>query len=375
MKKVIISKKENALDYIISENDLPLCRGTYLIGGPVPGDIVEGIVTGRKPNVNGCFADIGEKRTAFFDDVSGKYKRGDRAFFYYQNRPCGTKGALLNVKLPFTGIYNALVLTPDRNAEGSSPEISISRKINDDVMREKLGEKAAELLKDFSVSGYSASLTVRTAASSDELSAARELSFMINDVRTFFSDNAERRPKLRILKRSFPEHLIENYRYNDYDSLVTNDPAEAQIFKNYFKLRGIDIRTTVLPKETEPFKTELSARRALSLSGRRIDLPDGGYVIYDRTEAMHVFDVNSGGSCGKLLDTDLTACEYIARYLSVNNLTGIIMIDFINVSETPDIERITERMRSELKKDYALNIIYGFTKLMILEMTRSRKLI
>ena len=377
MKKILVSRSGESLNYIISEDGQPVCRGVYSTVSANTGDILEGVVTASKREVNGCFADVGGSRTAFFDVEKADYRPGDRRGFYLQAMPTETKGALINVKLPFTGIYNALVLIPlsPRDVSAPPPFIKISRRIGNAEIANELLSGASEIVGGLNIKGYSISLTVRTAAADDQLCAMRELSSMTETIKSLKLPPDRGSPGKILYKRSFPEFIIENYRRNDYGSVVTNDPGAARDFKAYFEERGLPLEAVLLPPERDPFDTDPSAAVAALYSHRTVNIPGGGTVIYDKTEAMHVFDVNSGGSRSSPLSVNLAACECISRYLSVNNLTGIVVIDFISMKKAADREQVEKRMHALLQNDYALNIVYGFTQLQLLEISRSRKLL
>ena len=394
MKQIITFAKDNKIEYIITEEGRPLCRGTYFTDAANVGDIIEGRVTDLKPDIDGCFVDIDAERTAFLNMQKLNLRKGNYYGFYIHGKPSGSKGAFLSAKLPFTGIYNAIVLIPENSCKASDTknnedtlrhEVKISRKIVDEQIRAELTAAASECIKGRYTEGRNREgrfpegcrvlVTVRTAAAENKKAAADELAALVEAVGSISAPSGSNRPGRLLYKRSFPEFLTELYPYRDYESVSANDPAVGRELYEYYKKRDIDVAVKLLPADVNPCETDSAARKVLCFSGRVMRLPHGGTVIYDRTEAMHVFDVNSGGSKLSYTDVNLEACESIAAHIKVNNLTGIIIVDFISVKSPADRDAILSRMRGLLEDDYALTIIEGFTRLQLLEISRSRKLI
>lgn len=109
-----------------------------------------------------------------------------------------------------------------------------------------------------------------------------------------------------------------------------------------------------------------------ALQDRHVTLSDGGSLVIDRTEAMTIIDVN-GGERGNVLATNLEACREIARQLRLRNVGGIVIVDFINVTNASDRERIELAMSHAVSSDPAGSHVYGMTRLGLMELTRARR--
>jgi ribonuclease G len=152
--------------------------------------------------------------------------------------------------------------------------------------------------------------------------------------------------------------------------------------------RIIDFVKTYFPKllhkislyeETEPifdaFGVELDISRAL---GRKVWLKSGGYIVVDQTEAMAVIDVNTGKFVGKegledtILKTNLEAVKEIAYQIRLRNLGGIIIVDFIDMEQPENREKLFNAFVDAMKKDRAKNTIFHVTELGLIQMTRKR---
>ena len=111
---------------------------------------------------------------------------------------------------------------------------------------------------------------------------------------------------------------------------------------------------------------------------KKVWLRNGGYLIIDQTEALTVIDVNTGKFVGSrnledtVLKTNLEAAQEIAHQIRLRDIGGIIIIDFIDMSEEASKDKVLEILRSALKKDRTKTNVLGFTGLGLVEMTRKR---
>jgi ribonuclease G len=110
-----------------------------------------------------------------------------------------------------------------------------------------------------------------------------------------------------------------------------------------------------------------------------ISLPQGGYVIIEHTEALHVIDVNSGNKSNQesdqettALKTNLVAAKEIARQLRLRDMGGIIVIDFIDMKKADNKKAIYDAMRQEMKDDRSKNTVLPLTKFGLMQITRQR---
>lgn len=108
------------------------------------------------------------------------------------------------------------------------------------------------------------------------------------------------------------------------------------------------------------------------LSERQIDLPSGGSLVLDHTHAMTVIDVNSN-ACPNIVTTNMEAAHEISRQIKLRNLSGIIIVDFINMRLKTDRLRIASQLEKDLEHDPAAPIVHGFTRLGLVELTRKRR--
>ena len=123
------------------------------------------------------------------------------------------------------------------------------------------------------------------------------------------------------------------------------------------------------------YKRESVIDKALA---RKVWLKNGGHIIIDQTEALTTIDVNTGKFIGNdnlqetITETNCEAAREIARQLRLRDISGIIIIDFIDMDELADKERVLETLRAELHKDRTKSNVLGITQLGLVEMTRKK---
>ncbi len=111
---------------------------------------------------------------------------------------------------------------------------------------------------------------------------------------------------------------------------------------------------------------------------RRVNLLSGAYLVIDQTESMCTIDVNTGGFVGRsdfqetIVQTNLAACQEIARQLRLRNLGGIVLIDFIDMPSDEHRAQVQRELQTQLSRDPVRTQIYGFTQLGLMELTRKR---
>lgn len=125
----------------------------------------------------------------------------------------------------------------------------------------------------------------------------------------------------------------------------------------------------------EYYHVESAIQKALA---RKVWLKCGGYLVFDKTEALTVIDVNTGKFTGKddqeetILMTNLEATIAIARQIRLRDISGIILIDFIDMQETAHKEQILSSLREAVKQDGTKTVVLGMTRLGLVEMTRKK---
>lgn len=308
------------------------------------GDIVGGRVERLMPGIGCAFVNIGRKKDGFLplDEMSRsfegeKLKSGVFIPVQIRKEETGNKGAFLTRDLTLAG-RTVLLMPLNRH-------IGISSRITDEEERKRLRETGEE------IADGETGLVLRTAAREAGTEEIAE------EVRSL----AEEWQRIR-------EQIRTGFKAGEV--LFHQDPVK-QMIRDYESM-GIQGR-----KETEALSAEMQ-RQLRESESRMVRIPNGGNIVIDRCEAMTVIDVNSASSGIKgkpeasYTEINLAACETIAAQIRLRNLAGIIMIDFIDMKEKADRQKVAEKLAEVMKRDRRKTVIHGWTRLGIMEMTRKR---
>lgn len=284
--------------------------------------------------------------------------------------PIGSKGARLTSNISIAGRY--LVLLPNSSHRG------VSRKIEDRSARDRLKKllRAFEMPQDMGVICRTASSTVPTETLIEE---ANELFAIWQDIKEKFqkANNASMLyAESDILKRALITAVDKRF-----DRILVDDYNVYQVLKALHNRYGIEhpLRIDFYRDKIPMFERFNVEREIEKTLGRKVWMPGGGYLFFDRTEAMYTVDVNSGRSTGETSDVEeslvrinLEAAEEIARQLRLRNIGGLIICDFIDMRLRKNQRRVLERLKECMKDDSAKCTILGMSEFGLVEMTRQR---
>ncbi len=353
------------------------------------GNIYKGKVSRVLPGMQAAFVDIGLDKAAFlhasdiavYDELAEELKsssfekkdirelvrEGQSIVVQVVKDPIGTKGARLTTDITLPSRY--LVFMP------SVTHVGISQKIEEESERERLKSIVSVLCSD--TGGY----ILRTAAEGvSEQELIQDATFLRRLWEKIQSRNKGKKiqvlyedlPVARRVLRDFVGTQIDRVRidsnltYQELTSFTKEYVPELSDRLEYYKgdLPIFDL-----------YDVENELQRAL---GRRVDLKSGGYLIIDQTEALTTIDINTGAFVGHrnleetIFNTNIEATSAIARQLRLRNLGGMILIDFIDMTELDHKRRVLHALEVNMSKDRAKSNIHGFTALGLIEMTRKR---
>lgn len=349
------------------------------------GNIYKGKVVRVLPGMQAAFVDIGLERAAFIH--AGEIGAGDAHTPIVQlvhegqtiivqvtKDPISTKGARLTTQLAIPSRY--LVYMPGAN------HVGVSQRIDDEHERERLKQLVQQSMQAEGLSTGEAGFILRTAA---EGVGEEEI---LADTRY-----------LRRLWRKIEERMKENKTPSViYDELplslrTLRDYARPEVSKILIDSRETFMRIEQFVQQYVPevadrieyypgprplfelYSVEDEIQRALD---RKVPLKSGGYLVIDQTEAMTTIDVNTGGFVGRrnleetIFKTNLEAATAIGRQLRLRNLGGIIILDFIDMTEVEHQRQVLRMLEKVLEKDHAKTKISGVSELGLVEMTRKR---
>jgi ribonuclease G len=348
---------------------------------PVLGNIYIGKVNHIVKNINAAFIDIGDGQMGYlslsdaciyFADqrlYEGKLRQGDEIIVQVERDAVKTKAPVLTGNLNFTGRY--FVLTSGKK------QIGFSTRITDQAWKQEIKpylESRKE--EDFGI-------IVRTNAyriPKEELEA--ELIQLKESFRKML-DNARHRTCYSLLYSSAPSYLtgLRDSLKASLEAVVTDEPDIYEAVKEYLtQCQPEDLRLLtqyedkLLPLR-KLYRIEKTMEEAL---GKRVWLKSGGYLVIEPTEALVVIDVNTGKFSGKkelretIKKVNLEASEEIGHQLRLRNLSGIIIIDFIDMEAEEDKRVLMERLEEILSKDPVKTTVVEMTKLNLVEVTRKK---
>ncbi|MCI8549336.1 MAG: ribonuclease E/G [Lachnospiraceae bacterium] len=386
MRKVIVTKTKDSL--IAAEEENGRISGLFLENSELVslvGRIYVGRVSHIMKNIEAAFVEIGQGTICYFPledwrkyPSSGMEGRqlheGDELLIQVEKDAVKTKAPVATTFLTFTGQY--LVLRVGKTG------IFFSSRLKDINRKESL----KEFLSKNAEASFPFSFIVRTnAASASDEAIFAELQFLLSEAAHILSVWKTRTANT-LLYEPEPAFLTEifNNRIESLDEVVTDDPAAYRLIeekKSVFmeQNEGYSLPVLRFYKDEYPlfklYSLETVLARALS---EKVWLKSGGFLVIQPTEALVSIDVNTGKFDGrkKLEDTffkiNLEAAKEIALQLKLRNLSGIIIIDFIDMAEELHRQKLLETLSEALEKDPVKTTVYGFTKLNLVEMTRKK---
>ena len=167
-----------------------------------------------------------------------------------------------------------------------------------------------------------------------------------------------------------------------YDRILTDDYATYQNCKKLYEKHGADkpLKIEYYRDQTPMFERFGVEREIEKATRRKVWMPSGSYLFFDRTEAMYTIDVNSGRSSQKsstdvesaVVHINMEAAEEIARQLRIRNVGGLVICDFIDMRSRKNQKRVMDRLKEAMKEDTAKCTILGMSEFGLIEMTRQR---
>jgi ribonuclease G len=353
----------------------------------IAGNIYLGVVDNVLPGMEAAFVEIGLEKNGFLyvDEIVGPelegrkgarkiqdlIKRGQTIMVQAVKDPMKSKGARLTTEISLPGRF--LVYVP--NGEGSG----VSRRL-EDAERTRL----KDIVKNLDPKG--GGIIVRTAAegaSAEDIE--RDLVFLQRLWKTIQTKaKSATAPTLVYEEAELPLRIVRDLFAGDFVGAQIDDDRTHRRIVSYLKKTSPHMVERVHRyREKAPlFEAAGVDAEIRSTLDRRVDLPSGGYLVFDYAEAFTVIDVNTGrfvGSRGKsaqgrledtIVKNNLEAVKEVVRQLRLRDIGGIIVIDFIDMSNPKNRETVEEALRSELERDRTKTYVVEISPLGLVEMTR-----
>lgn len=353
----------------------------------IVGNIYRGKVVRVLPGMQSAFVEIGLQRAAFLHaadvmecriegepqterPIQEVLREGQSIVVQVIKEPIGTKGARLTTEISIAGRF--LVFLPHQD------HIGVSQRIEDEDERELLRNRLLELLPEKRIGGYIIR-TMSESATNEELLADIEYLQKVWSKIQEDSQHADER-SLIFYDLSLPRRILRDVVNDETVSIRVDSKETYERMKEFAELYVAKALKPLYHYQGERpifdfYNIEKEIESALS---RKVELKSGGYLIFDQTEALTTVDVNTGSFVsGKNLSdtifkTNLEAAQCIARQLRLRNLGGIIIIDFIDMDEDEQREKVLDELKKGVNTDRARTGVNGFTPLGLVEMTRKR---
>jgi ribonuclease G len=353
----------------------------------IAGNVYKGVVDNVLPGMEAAFVEIGLEKNGFLyvDEIvvpelegrrHGKkiqdlLSRGQDVLVQAVKDPMKSKGARLTTEISLPGRF--VVYVP--SGEG----LGVSRRLEDD---ERI--RLRDIVKALDVK--KGGVIVRTAAegaSAEDIE--RDLVFLQRlwkEIETR-AKNAKA-PALLYQEAELPLRVVRDLFTDDFEKLVVDDERTQKRIVGYLKKTSPHMAERVIRHRDktalmDAYGVDAEIRSTLS---RRVDLPSGGYLVFDYAEAFTVIDVNTGrfvgsrgkGSGARLEDTitknNLEAVKEVVRQLRLRDIGGIIVIDFIDMANPKNRATVEEALKNELERDRTKTYVVEISPLGLVEMTR-----
>ncbi len=301
--------------------------------------------------------------------ISDLLKPGQEILVQITKEPISSKGPRLTTEISFAG--RNIVLIPFAN------KVSISQKI-------KSGEEKARLKQLLqSIKPKNFGVIVRTSAEGKRVAELdNELKMLVQSWEDCMSKlMAAKTPSLIFEETGRTVALLRDIFNPSFQNIWVNDAATYHQIKSYVSLIAPQKENIVkLYQDALPiFDSFAVTKQIKSGFGKTVSFKSGAYLIIEHTEALHVIDVNSGnrsktnsGQENNAIDVNLAAAEEIARQLRLRDMGGIIVIDFIDMLEVENRQKLFDRMRELMVNDRAKHNILPLSKFGLMQITRQR---
>lgn len=377
------------------------------------GDMYLGKVKKLAPSLNAAFVDIGYSKDAFlhYHDLgpnvrslitytnlvsSGKFKSanlksfrkeemikkdgtidkvvsaGDSIVIQITKEPIHTKGPRITSEISIAGRY--LILSP------FSDKVSVSQKIKSKTERDRL----VALVESIKPEGFG--IIIRTVAEGKKVAELHaDLNYLINKWQMVFKNIQKKVVPTKLLNEMDRASAILRDTFNeDFVKITVDDESLAEDMKEYLNViaPGKSDIVKITPPGDIPLFEKLGIERQIKFSfGKNVTIPQskGAYLVIEHTEALHVIDVNSGNisrSSSNQEETALAvnkiAATEIARQLRLRDMGGIIVVDFIDMTNNENKRDLYEHLKAEMQKDKAKHKILPPSKFGLIQITRQR---
>lgn len=378
----------------------------------VVGDLFLGKIKKLAPNLNAAFVNIGTDKDAFlhYQDLGPQFlsyqkflkntiskkqqtpslknfekendinkmgtvdkvlTAGDLVLLQITKEPISTKGPRISTQISLTGRF--LVLIPFDN------KISVSKKVSNQEEKTRL----KTLIESIRPEGFG--VIIRTVAEGKKVAELHnDMNQLIKKWETTFKNIQKNKVPSKILSEDDKASSILRDNFNqDFVSIICDDEKMVDDMKAYLEVIAPERKNIVQFYDSHiPLLEYYNVEKQLKQSfGKHVNIPSskGAYLVIEHTEALHVVDVNSGNNISSAntnkthaLNVNKMAATEIARQLRLRDMGGIIVVDFIDMTDPEHRKELYEHFRSEMQRDKARHKVLPPSKFGLIQMTRQR---
>lgn len=386
MKRIFIdSNAGNVIAALADGKKLLEFQTEKLSGKVIVGSVFKGRVENVLPGMQGAFVNIGLEKNGYLytgESLVSKaqleeavalpakldVKVGDEVIVQVVKDATGTKGARLTTHVSYAS--RNLVYMPEYDF------IVVSRRIEDETLR------AALLSVGENIKPEKGGLIMRTVAKIEDKDSFEEEKIYLENVHAEILKKAQEltAPALLYEDGNLAKRMLRDVYTPDVDEIIVADYSLYCDVMDVAVKRGGKILQKVkyYDKKRDLFTDYGLSGEVDAMLRNKVNLDSGAYLIIDKTEALTAIDVNTGKYIGEdslektVYETNLMACDEIARQLRLRNIGGIVIIDFIDMEEESHREDVVERLKNNLKSDRSRCNVIGMTGLGLVELTRKK---
>ena len=373
-KKIVIAERDNIAAVLENKKvtDFFIHRGDVLLG-----DVYLATVDNILPSIDAAFVNVGTDKMGFLhaQDVMGKgtlkekLKPKQKLIVQVVKEPTGHKGPRVTTEISLPGRF--LVLMP------YEPGVSVSKKIENSKERARL-KAIVNLIKPVGVG-----VIIRTEAEGQsEADIQEDLEILLEKWNNIITSAESLTPPNLIYRDQDLLYRVIREACTDEVNEIIVDTAFAlsrvqSILQNWHMNKNIQV---TLYKGTEPLLIAMDIHKEIKAAlNVKVNMPSGGYLFIQQTEALTVIDVNSGKFTSSatqdetIVKTNIEAVHEIARQLRLRNIGGMVIIDFIDMTSRADKLAIMEELEIALEPDKAKPQVGQLSDLGLVELTRHRQ--
>lgn len=374
-KRIALIENGKLIEYYEEDKEYRRREGNIYIG------IVKDIINGMQS----AFVDIGTEKNGFIhlkdilpkiDETKGRQeenktisktiKPNQKLLVQVKKDSNEKKGARVSTHINLPSKYIALL--------SNTEIITVSQKIE----KEEEQERLIQLVRENLSKGNGA--VIRTSAQGKEKEIKEDIKKVEekwnNIMQTSISPNLKE-PKLLYKSENIVEKMLIDLAGNSIEKITVNDKNMKKEIENLKAQNQEYNHLKIEMKEKENLLDSYDLKKQIEkIQNRKIWLKCGGFITIDKTEALTAIDVNTGKYTGNqnleqtVYKVNSEATIEIAKQLRLRDIGGIVIIDYIDMKNEENKEKIENLLREELKKDRSKTQVEGFTKLDLMELTR-----